>query len=73
MKGRNGMTASLTPVTVDIMTTTFTNSFPSKNKTEKFTERMAKKTKLSETEIDRLVQIFKRITVRHWMLFSHLN
>ena len=45
------------------MTTAFANSLPSKNKTEKFTEKMAKKTKLSETEIDRLVQIFKRITV----------
>ena len=45
------------------MTTTFANNFPTKNKTEKFTEKMAKKTKLSETEIDRLVQIFKRITV----------
>ena len=51
------------PVTVDIMTTALANNFPSKNKTEKFTEKMSRKTKLSESEIDRLVQIFKRITV----------
>ena len=40
-----------------------TTQFPVKKKSEKFSERMAKKTKLSEAEIDRLVHIFRQITV----------
>ena len=47
-----------------------TAAFSNKKKSEKFSERMAKKTKLSEAEIDRLVHIFMQMTVsselRYW-------
>ena len=47
-----------------------TTQFPVKKKSEKFSERMAKKTKLSEAEIDRLVHIFRQITVSSVVRYS---
>ena len=45
------------------MTTPMAKKIIYKKKSEKFSERLAKRTKLSETEIERLVRIFNEMTV----------
>ena len=50
-------------VIISIMTSTVTENLQIRKKLDKFMDKMARKTKFSESEIERLVHIYNRITV----------
>ena len=50
-------------ITVLIMTSNGSESVQRKKKIEKFTEKMTRKTKFTESEVERLVLVYQKITV----------
>ena len=50
-------------VIIDIMTSTVSENIQMKKKIEKFSEKMARKTKFSESEVEKLVHVYNKITV----------
>ena len=46
------------------MTSNGSESVQRKKKIEKFTEKMTRKTKFTESEVERLVLVYQKITVR---------
>ena len=50
-------------VIINIMASTVTENMQIRKKMEKFSEKMARKTKFSESEVEKLVHIYNRITV----------
>ena len=50
-------------VIISIMTSTVTENLQIRKKLDKFMDKMARKTKFSESEVERLVHIYNRITV----------
>ena len=51
-------------IIVLIMTSNGSESVQRKKKIEKFTEKMTRKTKFTESEVERLVLVYQKITVR---------
>ena len=51
-------------IIVLIMTSSGSESIQKKKKIEKFTEKMTRKTKFTESEVERLVLVYQKITVR---------
>ena len=58
--GGRGLTYS---VLIKIMASTVTENMQIRKKLEKFSEKMSRKTKFSEPEVEKLVHIYNRITV----------
>ena len=50
-------------VIINIMTSTVSENIQMKKKIEKFSEKMARKTKFSESEVEKLVHVYNKITV----------
>ena len=66
-EGKSGVEVSTSQLTysviIDIMTSTVTENMQIRKKIEKFSEKMARKTKFSETEVEKLVHVYNKITV----------
>ena len=58
-------------VIINIMASTVTENMQIRKKMEKFSEKMARKTKFSESEVEKLVHIYNRITVNVWVYILH--
>lgn len=69
---RSGGRSLTYSVIIDIMASTVTENMQIRKKMEKFSEKMARKTKFSESEVEKLVHIYNRITVQFFLTY-HLT
>ena len=60
---RSGGRSLTYSVILDIMASTVTENMQIRKKMEKFSEKMTRRTKFSESEVEKLVHIYNRITV----------
>ena len=67
---RSGGRSLTYSVIIDIMASTVTENMQIRKKMEKFSEKMTRKTKFSESEVGKLVHIYNRITVCVFCFFT---